>query len=111
MAPPQKKNLMSGDPSVLLKTLIIDFSILAVRISDIERAINWDSVLVSLALRSNVKYHVLLHDLSATAIIIPSNKLKRPDAIQKLKLLQLKQFPNNWNLLSAVQSIPLPALG
>jgi hypothetical protein len=52
---------------------------------------SWDSVPVSLAFRSNVKYHVLLRDLSVTAIIISSNKLESRGAIQKLKLLQLKQ--------------------
>jgi hypothetical protein len=74
-----------------MEKLIIDAcSILAIRTDDIERAFNWDSVPVSLAFRSNVKYHVLLRDLSATAILISSNKLKRWGAIQMLKLLQLK---------------------
>jgi hypothetical protein len=62
---------MPGDPPALLKKRIIDaFSILAVRIGDKESAFNWDAVLVSLAFRSNVKYHVLLRDVSAAAIII-----------------------------------------
>ncbi len=111
MAPPLINPLISGHPSALLEKLIIDAcSILDSRTDDIERVFNWDSVLLSLALRSNVKYHVLLRDLSATAILISSNKLKRRGAIQMLKLLQLKQCPSNWNLLSAVQSTRLPAL-
>jgi hypothetical protein len=71
MEPPEMNPLMSGDPSALQENVIIDaVSILAIRSGDIERACNWDAAPVSLAIRSNVKYHVRLRNLSATAIII-----------------------------------------
>jgi hypothetical protein len=68
MEPPEMNPLMSGDPSALQEKLIIDaVSILEFRTGDIERACNWDA---ALAFRSNVKYHVRLRNLSATAINI-----------------------------------------
>jgi hypothetical protein len=111
MEPPQMNPLMPGDPSALLEKLIIDgISILTIRTGDIERACNREAAPVSLAFRSNVKYHVRLRNLSATAIFIAGDKLNlnRRGVVQKLKLLkllQLKLFPGNWNWLSAVQSL------
>ena len=98
--------LTSGHPSLLEKLIMVAVSILAIRNGDNASAFKWDSAPVFLVSRSNVKYHVRLRDLAATAIFIASNTQKSRGALQNQ--LHCLQSPSNWLWRSAVQSTPLP---